>query len=1367
MATGKALDGKPDAGNPHVRFDEGEVASCTAEASLRRVHCRRQPEGRASVCAATPRRGSLLYRRNNVSRILAAAFAVALVACLPIAVFAAEWFVSPSGNDSAAGTEAAPFRTLTNAVARASANDIVTLLPGDHVEGFATTTVSGNSSKSRVVIDKKLTIRSKNGRASRDTTRIVGAWDTTEYADLPWGFGPNAVRCVWIAESGSGTRLEGITFANGSVPVWNVQGNDIGGGGGVLVYQDSTTATIVDCAVVNCQGFNGGGICSTYQSAGRVKVVRTLFKRCRGSKFGQALRGGAAYNCVFDDNGYTCFKDGTSKVDGSCWRGGAFSYAYAAINCTFVNNKSWGVGGDSIFSGGVYNCLFQKNGEPSGICTEKVTGPKAGNVLGNAYLYNKFEVISPFDGDYRLTSNADARNAGDATKVASIPEEFRGTDYYGNPLPSSGSIHAGAVQSALTGAASGVYIAKWTGDEEGTWFVGGEETPLVNGTWRGAEGWPAAFQMKFVPVEGRALVRYAQGASPVWPLRDDSVWITAKRNQVQGVSPVTTANIFYADPVNGSDEAGDGSESNPYKTLNKAVKKTTVSFVVRALPGDYCSATEEYAGEKNRVVVPDTLAGDLRVVAVGGPENTFITGASDPSGASNGTGANAVRCIAVASTNAHYAAFQGFTLRDGRTGPNATVPSQGAAIYNIDSDYNNFDTALLLDCVVTNCSGNRGATVSGGSAYRCRFYDCKTFNSNGQCLLRYCSIVSSLFVGCGGKSQLFGNTAKGYNCTIYGSVGDMPQSIYNNNGTKGYLYNCVSGRPSGTDIGQEPTDDQLVNTLYCRMAASNPNTFTTAVKEEPLKLMDAAAGDYRLATDSAGLYLASADYLQSCMDIEGNPYLFDTGTGRYQAGCYATRVGVSLYVDAVNGDDANDGSSEADAFQTLAAAMAAADYGDTVLALPGTYDSGTMLQTLAQSGGDVEPALRSRVVVKNGVTLASRDGAAATIIQGAASTDAGATSGCGEGAVRGAFLCKNAVLRGFTVTGGHTLYGSTSSMTVNDYGGGVGGYYGASATDEEFSGLVEDCVITGNVACRGGGALFGTYRNCLFTDNALAMDKPGWAVARSRLEGCFFSGNGASGNHSAIYGCDVVNCTVLGGQAGNTGVICNESGYQNRRAVLNTIVTTGKIKANVCTNCLFGSGVSNIFDSPRAFGNIVGAALLDGNGVPLAGSPAIDAGDNALASDELLAGRDPAGTRRVLNGTVDIGAYEYDWGVPWGRAIGGRRLVIDDMPSDATLSGGNELVFGGAEVPVSMTWNKGVSLASYTFNAEVTGSGTLTVTANGAEVATLTAADGAQRLSFNSSLDDNALCFAYDGVETDGVRLSAFNHQTPFMLFVR
>jgi hypothetical protein len=54
VATGKALNGKPYAGNPHVRFDEGEVAP-----------------------AATPRRGSLLYK-NKATIALATALSLAV-----------------------------------------------------------------------------------------------------------------------------------------------------------------------------------------------------------------------------------------------------------------------------------------------------------------------------------------------------------------------------------------------------------------------------------------------------------------------------------------------------------------------------------------------------------------------------------------------------------------------------------------------------------------------------------------------------------------------------------------------------------------------------------------------------------------------------------------------------------------------------------------------------------------------------------------------------------------------------------------------------------------------------------------------------------------------------------------------------------------------------------------------------------------------------------------------------------------------------------------------------------------------------------------------------------------------------------------
>ena len=1287
---------------------------------------------------------------------------------------AAEWFVSPTGSDSAAGTETAPFSTIQYAVGKANAGDTIVLLPGDYGadQGTTNTTVSGYTSANRVVIDKQLTIV---GRDGRDKTRIVGAWDTDEYTDRPYGFGPNAVRCVWIASTGSGTRLEGITFQDGSVPIYGTQGNDIGGGGGVVVYDSATTATIVDCAVVNCQGHSGGGICSTYHNAARLKVVRTLFKRCRGAKFGQALRGGGAYNCVFDDNGYTCTKDGTTKTASDCFRAGAFSYGYAAINCTFVNNKSYGVGGDSQFSGGVYNCLFQKNGSSNyAINTTKVTGPKANNVTGNANLYNKFEVVSPCDGDYRLAYNADALNAGDVAKVSSIPEDYRDKDYYGNPLPTSGTIHAGAVQSALADAASGVYIEKWTGDGAGTWLLGGAEVALVNGTWKGAEGWPVAFQMKFVPVEGRALVNYSMGGAPYWPLPDDTIWITAKRNQVQGVSPVTTGNIFYADPVNGSDETGDGSEVNPYKTLNKAVKKTTATFVVRALPGDYNEGGENVGDDiTTRVVVPKALEGSLRVVAVDGPENTFISGASDPD-TSNGTGANAVRCIAVVSTNAYRAAFQGFTLRDGRVGPNDTVRSMGAALHNSDmnnANYASFNTAYLLDCVITNCSGNRAGCIAGGNAYRCKFYDCKTFNGGGQCVLRYCNIVSSLLVGCGGKSQVFGNSAKGYNCTIYGSVGDAPQSVYNNgSGVKGYLYNCVSGRPSGTDIDTNVTDDQLLYTLYCRMG-TNPNTLTTAVKEEPLLLVDAASGDYRLADGSAGLYLASTSYMQSCMDIDGNPFVFDTAAGHYQAGCYALRIGGTLYVDATNGSDANDGASESAAFKTLAAAMSVADYGDTVVALPGTYDEGTMVPTLAQSCYTVEPTLPARVVVKKGVTLESRAGAATTVIKGAASTSSGRSDGCGDGAVRGVFLCEGATLRGFTVTGGRTLYLTSASIDV--MGGGICGPYSASEGDaSQWRGLVENCIVSDNAARTGGGAQYGTYRNCRFAGNSV-YNNLGYALCRGFAEGCVFKGNGPSNGsgHSVCYDCKVVNCTLFGGQAGaktsDRGLVYNEGGAKYL-PILNSIVL-GNYATGASTNNFILSGASNTsgVTTRHESGNITGdASAIDPDGVPVADSEVIDVGDASFCSAEYLAGRDLAGTRRVLNSTIDIGAYEYDWGVPWAKALGSRRLTIDDMPSGAALVG-NRLAF--AEGTVLMTWEKGTTNAPYIYNVRVTGNGTLTVTVNGETAGSYTAADGAQELRFTSDLAANALQFVYvsgDG-DTGGAELYGFSHTSGFTISFR
>ncbi len=84
MTAGKALNGKPYAGNPHVRFDEGEVA-----------------------LAATPRRGSLLYKKllmmigaaaDLTAKALAAVVAVG--AMLPMSAKAADVYWTGSGDSA-------------------------------------------------------------------------------------------------------------------------------------------------------------------------------------------------------------------------------------------------------------------------------------------------------------------------------------------------------------------------------------------------------------------------------------------------------------------------------------------------------------------------------------------------------------------------------------------------------------------------------------------------------------------------------------------------------------------------------------------------------------------------------------------------------------------------------------------------------------------------------------------------------------------------------------------------------------------------------------------------------------------------------------------------------------------------------------------------------------------------------------------------------------------------------------------------------------------------------------------------------------------------------------------------------------------
>ena len=155
----------------------------------------------------------------------------------------------------------------------------------------------------------------------------------------------------------------------------------------------------------------------------------------------------------------------------------------------------------------------------------------------------------------------------------------------------------------------------------------------------------------------------------------------------------------------------------------------------------------------------------------------------------------------------------------------------------------------------------------------------------------------------------------------------------------------------------------------------------------------------------------------------------------------------TYYVDPINGNDANNGETETQTavgvgpVKALWRAMELVESGDTVIALPGTFDDTNSEARWVDSKGVLH-----RLSIPSGVTVESRDGAAATTIRG------------GTG-IRGVLMADNTVLRGFTVSGAsHGQYGGGLSVGSNAY--------------------VYDCIIRDNVGQRGGGSNGGCFVRC-------------------------------------------------------------------------------------------------------------------------------------------------------------------------------------------------------------------------------------------------------------------------------------------------
>jgi PKD repeat protein len=332
-----------------------------------------------------------------------------------------------------------------------------------------------------------------------------------------------------------------------------------------------------------------------------------------------------------------------------------------------------------------------------------------------------------------------------------------------------------------------------------------------------------------------------------------------------------------------------------------------------------------------------------------------------------------------------------------------------------------------------------------------------------------------------------------------------------------------------------------------------------------------------------------------------------------------------------------------------------------VLVTNGVYASG---------GRVVVGTLTNRVAVTKALTVRSVNGPAVTQISG---YQVPSTLN-GSNAVRCVYLTNGATLMGFTLTNG-----ATSDLSPNPTypppppemtsGGGVCCasnsalvsncvLIGNSAGDSgggAFSGTLTHCSVSGNRAGgAGGGAAWANLLDCTVTSNTAPT---GGGIFGFKASRCTISGNSATSSGGGAANCGLDNCLIISNTAPDAGGVDNTSlgggvafctivanhastgfagGYYGFRfsGVFGTI-----LYFNTPFDIFGSSSISYCWTSPSPDPQFVD--YPNGNFRLASNSPCINTTNGYFGYSYDLDQRP-----RVVGGGTDIGAYEYQPGVP-------------------------------------------------------------------------------------------------------------------------
>ena len=308
--------------------------------------------------------------------------------------------------------------------------------------------------------------------------------------------------------------------------------------------------------------------------------------------------------------------------------------------------------------------------------------------------------------------------------------------------------------------------------------------------------------------------------------------------------------------------------------------------------------------------------------------------------------------------------------------------------------------------------------------------------------------------------------------------------------------------------------------------------------------------------------------------------------------------------------------------------------------------------------------LTNRVAVTMDIHLTSINGPEVTAIEG--------VGPLGYSAIRCIFIT-NGTLSGFTLQNGHTYQ---QSYFPDGYGGGC---YAVGS-------VISNCIITTNFAHHNGGGIYGgTVYTCTISEN-YSVNRGGGA-ANSTLHNCYIINNTSGENGGGAHQSTLSQCTVFNNMAADYGggifmstakncaifhnTSSNRAGgtYQgtlnNCTIYGNTAIGLGGGSCkDLLNNCILWNNTSlstihsnfyqgTIFNScsmslpTNGTGNINADPLfidpVNSNFHVQVLSPCIDAGQND--DDRMTTSTDLDNHSRIINGRVDMGAYEFHFDV--------------------------------------------------------------------------------------------------------------------------